>query len=98
MRSRVVECRLTADVDTDPSTDRADLPNQLMRAAMWLTVQVRDHEVDDLADRLLTEKPGHQDVGVWQVHLLRTGGAQAPNGESAATRTVEQGPEHSWRI
>jgi hypothetical protein len=59
---------------------------------------VRHHEVDDLADEVLAQEPGHEHVRVRQVHLLHAGGADTAHGEPAAALVVEDGGEDRRRV
>jgi hypothetical protein len=59
---------------------------------------VRHHEVDDLADELLAQESGHEDVRVRQVHLLHAPGPGAPHAEPAAALVVQERGEHRRRV
>ena len=93
-RPGVVEGGRAPDVDVDPAADRAHEADELAGAAPDRPLLVRHHEVDDLADEVLAQEPGHEDVRVRQVHLLHPRGAGAPHGEPAAALVVEDRGEH----
>ena len=88
----VVERRVTGQLERGPAADRPGLAHQQVTRLAG-AAGLRDHEIDDLADRLGAVEPGEQDVGVRQVHLLRVRGHVAGQREVAALAGVQQRAE-----
>jgi hypothetical protein len=91
----VVERRVAGELERDRAPDRAGLPDQEI-ARLAGGPRLRDHEVDDLADRVLALEPGEQDVGIGEVELLRLGVAgTGRDGEVAALVLIQEGTEQA---
>ena len=71
-RSCVVECGTADEVKVSCAADAAEAADEdVMSMASMIRAIVRNHEVDDLAHRMIAEEARHEDVGVGHVQLLR---------------------------
>jgi hypothetical protein len=94
----VVEAGLQVHLEAHLATHAHDTPDDALPVGP-IEVLADGHEVLYLADSVLREEPGDQDVGVREVELLRRAvGVERCDPPVAALRLVEDRAEHARRV